>query len=185
MIGAGNRCVIGLGANLGDKVATFESALSAIAQLGGLQSVSRLFETAPVGGPVQPDYYNAAACLFTRLPPRALLQSLLGIEQKHGRIRDERWGPRPLDLDILWVEGIALAEPGLQVPHTRLKERNFALIPMLDVVPEARDPADGSEYRDHPNARNTTGIIVRGLPGLLATFLEDKPATSPLWALCE
>lgn len=184
MLSAGNRCVIGLGANLGDKVAAFESAIGAMAQLGSLQAVSRLFETAPVGGPVQPDYYNAAACLLTRLPPRTLLQELLGIERKHGRIRDKRWGPRPLDLDILWVEGIAVDEPGLQVPHARLTERNFALIPLLDVVPEARDPVSGVAYGEQPIAWDSHGIKVRGHTGSAACFRAAGPFASPLWTLC-
>jgi 2-amino-4-hydroxy-6-hydroxymethyldihydropteridine diphosphokinase len=184
VLNAANRCVIGLGANLGDRVATFESALTRMAQWGSLQAVSRLFETAPVGGPVQPDYYNAAACLLTRLPPRDLLRELLGIERKHGRIRDKRWGPRPLDLDILWLEGVVVAEPGLQVPHARLTERAFALIPLLDVVPDARDPVSGQAYRDHPVVRDTVGIDVRGIPGLSASILAGDSLPSPLWTLC-
>lgn len=183
MFTAGNRYVIGLGANLGDRAATFESALSAMAQLGNLQAVSRLFETAPVGGPVQPDYYNAAASLQTSLSPRELLKGLLGIEQDHGRIRNERWGPRLLDLDILWLEGIAVDEPGLQVPHARLKERNFALIPLLDIAPGAQDPISGKAYRDQPTAQDMAGMRVCGLPGSLANFTGARPTLS-LWTPC-
>jgi len=181
---AGNRYVIGLGANLGDRAATFESALSAMARLGYIQAVSRLFETAPVGGPVQPDYYNAAASLQTSFSPRELLKRLLGIEQKHGRIRNERWGPRLLDLDILWLEGIAVDEPGLRVPHARLEERNFALIPLLDIAPGAQDPISGKAYRDQPIARDMAGMRVCGLPSPLANFAAGERPPLSLWTPC-
>ena len=168
MTAADFRCVIGLGANLGDKVATFEAALDALSELGELLAISRLYETPPAGGPVQPDYFNAAACLQTRLAPPRLLRKLLDIEHSHGRIREIRWGPRVLDLDILWIQGVIVDEPGLKVPHPRLLERNFALIPLLEVVPEARDPNTGKAYRDHPTALKTDGLRACGVLGSVA-----------------
>jgi 2-amino-4-hydroxy-6-hydroxymethyldihydropteridine diphosphokinase len=155
---AAPRCVIGLGANLGDRLATFEAALGELAELGTISAVSQLYETIPVGGPVQPDYYNAAVCIRSQLEPRALLQRLLEIERNHGRIRDCRWGPRRLDLDILWIEGAAIDEPGLKVPHARLLERNFALRPLVEVAPDATDPTTGTPYRQCANSQRSEGM---------------------------
>ena len=168
------RCVIGLGANLGDKIATFEAALTALAELGRVEAVSQVYETAPVGGPVQPDYYNAAVCIRSHLAPRSLLQKLLKIEQDHGRIRDCRWGPRQLDLDILWIEATSIDEPGLNVPHSRLLERNFALVPLIEVAPDAEDPNTGMAYRDSPNSCVSVGMRLLGLLGASADLLNGR-----------
>lgn len=139
--------VIGLGANLGERRATLEGAVRSIAKLGEVVAVSALYETAPVGGPQQPAYLNAALRLRYGGSARELLEALLEVERATGRVRRERWGPRILDLDILWLEGVACSEPGLSVPHPRLRERAFALCPLLDVAPDARDPSDGELYR--------------------------------------
>jgi len=156
------RCVIGLGANLGDRLATFESAVRELCALGELCGLSHLYETDPVGGPVQPDYFNAAVCLRTELAPMILLKQLLDVELAHGRIREGRWGPRQLDLDILWIEGFATHEPGLTVPHARLLERNFALKPLVEAAPDARDPNNGLEYAELPLAQSLVGMRLRG-----------------------
>jgi len=156
------RCVIGLGANLGDRLRTFESAVRELANLGELCGVSHLYETDPVGGPVQPDYFNAAVCIRSELAPPELLRHLLEIERSHGRIRMGRWGPRHLDLDILWIDGFAAHEPGLTVPHARLLERNFALIPLVEVAPDARDPNTGLAYRDSPVTQRADGMRLQG-----------------------
>ncbi len=174
------RSVIGLGANLGDRLATFESAMRALGGLGEICGVSNLYETDPVG-PAQPDYFNAAACLRTELSPTELLVRLLEVERAHGRVRNERWGPRHLDLDILWIEGSMAQDPGLTVPHPRLLERNFALIPLLEVAPDALDPHTGKAYREHPLAQSRDGMRMRaahvrqpGSPGF-------EPGNDSLW----
>jgi 2-amino-4-hydroxy-6-hydroxymethyldihydropteridine diphosphokinase len=141
------RYVIGLGANLGDRLATLCSALAAIGQCGVVRAVSAIYETAPVG-PVQPDFLNAAVLLESMLSPRELLAELLGIERSHGRERRERWGPRTLDLDLLCADDLVLEEPGLSLPHPQLPRRAFALMPLLDVVPEARDARSGTTYAE-------------------------------------
>lgn len=138
--------VIGLGANVGEPRETLARALSELARLGELEAISHLYKTLPVGGPPQPDFLNAAARLRFRGSPSQLLRHLLAIEVGAGRHRRERWGPRTLDLDILWIQGVQLSQPGLGVPHPRLRERAFALRPLVDVAPEARDPADGVLY---------------------------------------
>jgi 2-amino-4-hydroxy-6-hydroxymethyldihydropteridine diphosphokinase len=131
--------VVGLGANLGERRATLASAACELAALGRVVAVSGLYETAAVGPP-QPRYLNAAIRLELSLEARPLLDTLLGIERRHGRSRAEKWGPRTLDLDILWISGRRVAEADLVVPHAGLRERRFALEPLLDVAPDARDP---------------------------------------------
>jgi 2-amino-4-hydroxy-6-hydroxymethyldihydropteridine diphosphokinase len=142
----GLDAVIGLGANVGEPQAALIRALEELARLGELGAISHLYRTLPVGGPPQPDFLNAAARLFFRGSPSELLGHLLALEVGAGRHRRERWGPRSLDLDILWVHGLQLSQPGLEIPHPRLRQRAFALRPLVDVAPEARDPADGVLY---------------------------------------
>jgi 2-amino-4-hydroxy-6-hydroxymethyldihydropteridine diphosphokinase len=134
------RAVIGLGANVGDRLATMRAAVGAIGAVASLRAASRVYETAPVGVTDQPDFLNAAVLVETELAPRALLDALLAIEASLGRVRRERWGPRTIDLDILWIEGVDVSEPGLAVPHPHLLERAFAVVPLLEVAPDALDP---------------------------------------------
>jgi 2-amino-4-hydroxy-6-hydroxymethyldihydropteridine diphosphokinase len=139
-------CVIGLGSNLGDRREILRRAVREIATLGEVSAVSALYETEPVGPP-QPRYLNAAVRLRTELEPLPLLDALLAIESRHGRARRERWGARTLDLDILWMGAGTFEANSLAVPHPRLTERPFALIPLLDVAPEAADPRSGEPFR--------------------------------------
>ena len=142
--------VIGLGANLGDRKRTMEAGIHAIAALPGVAVVARssVWRTAPVGGPPQPDFYNAALAVRSFSPPEELMRDLLGIEMRFGRVRSERNGPRVIDLDLLWQEGapVRIRRPGMpevDLPHPRLRERAFALAPLLEVVPDAADPVSG------------------------------------------
>lgn len=137
--------VIGLGSNLGDRLGTLERACQALGLVAELSAVSAVYETAPVGPP-QPAFLNAALRLAVPIPPLELLGKVLEIERGFGRIRRERWGPRTLDLDILWIEGFRCELPELTVPHAELAVRPFALVPLLDVAPEATDPVTGRAY---------------------------------------
>ena len=139
--------VIGLGANLGPCRDTLASAIGALGRAGTVRAVSSLYETEPVGPP-QPRFLNAAVLLESPLAPRALLRELLLIEKEHGRERRERWGPRTLDLDLLLSPGLVLDTPDLTLPHPELPRRAFALVPLLDVFPEACDPRTGAPYRE-------------------------------------
>lgn len=118
-----------------------------MAMSGSIVARSRLYETAPIG-PDQPDYLNAAVLLDTALSPLELLDDLRGIEASLGRdrAREGRWGPRTLDLDMLWIADTCVEEERLTVPHPRLHERAFAVMPLLDVAPAARDPRTGVIY---------------------------------------
>jgi 2-amino-4-hydroxy-6-hydroxymethyldihydropteridine diphosphokinase len=138
---------IGLGGNLGDAVATLHAALQDLDGLPQTRLVraSKLYRTPAWGVAEQPDFINAAALLDTRLPPRDLLDALLGIERAFGRERrdEERWGPRVLDLDLLLYDSAVIDEPGLRVPHPHLHERAFALLPLVEITPDAFIPGIG------------------------------------------
>jgi len=128
---------LGLGSNLGDRLAHLQFALDGLAARAGMVvAVSAVYETQPMGGPAQPDYLNAVVALDTALDARGLLELAQGLEVEAGRDRDgERWGPRPLDIDILMVGDERVAEDDLIVPHPRLHQRGFVLAPLADVAP--------------------------------------------------
>ncbi len=145
------RVVIGIGANLDERLATMRAALSAIGRITGVSvaAKSRVYETAPVGGVAQPDFLNAAILVECTLAPLVLIDELVRIERDLGRDRgaqEVRWGPRAIDLDVLWIEGLVVDDPRLVVPHPRLLERAFALVPLLDVAPQAVDPRSGVPF---------------------------------------
>lgn len=149
--------VVGLGANLGDRMATLRSAVLALGAHGVVQALSDLYETAAVGPP-QPDFLNAALLLESPLVPASMLRALLEVEQLHGRERRERWGPRTLDLDLLHSPALTLREPHLTLPHPELKRRAFALAPLLDVLPDAVDPVSGTRFADFLSGANRDGV---------------------------
>lgn len=139
--------VIGLGSNLGDRKRTLTSAVLGLHGFVDVAAVSALYESKAVGPP-QPDYLNAAVRGLYPGDAPELLERLLLLERAHGRERRERWGPRTLDLDILWISNIEVSSPDLAVPHRRLRERTFALMPLLDVAPEALHPRTGKPLRE-------------------------------------
>ena len=151
--------VLGLGANLGDRLATLRTAATALDQLDGVRVTARssVYETPPAGGPAQPDYLNAAVAVETSLTPGELLERLLVIEHRLGRRRPDavRWGPRTIDIDLLWMNRATFGSPDLEVPHPRLTERAFALVPLLELVPNAAHPISGLRYDSLPAARQT------------------------------
>ena len=141
------RAFVGLGANLGDRAATLRRALELLAERPGIDvvAVSTVRETDPVGYLDQPRFLNAAAAIETSLAPRALLGVLLDVERELGRRRvGPRFGPRPVDLDLLLVDGVTVDEPGLTLPHPRLHERAFALEPLAELDPSLVVPGHGS-----------------------------------------
>ncbi len=138
---------IGLGANLGDAAQTLREAFQALAALPQttLQARSQLYSTPAWGNEDQPAFVNAAAVLNTTLPAPALLEALLEIERRFGRVRDPavHWGPRALDLDVLLYGEDVIDLPQLQVPHPYLHARAFALLPLAEIAPEAVIPGHG------------------------------------------
>jgi 2-amino-4-hydroxy-6-hydroxymethyldihydropteridine diphosphokinase len=132
-----SRAVLALGANLGDRVAALQSAVDELAAAGKVLAVSGVYQTAPVGGPEQPDYCNAVVLLETALRPMALLDVAHSIEAAAGRVRLERWGPRTLDVDIIAYDDVVSSDPVLTLPHPRAHERGFVLVPWAEVAPDA------------------------------------------------
>lgn len=140
---------IGLGSNLGDSISTMHAALDALALLPGTRLVraSRLYRTPAWGMTAQPDFINAAAMVESRLSPQDLLAAMLAIERDAGRERrgdgSDRWGPRTLDLDLLLYGDQVIDQHGLRVPHPHLRERAFALLPLVEIAPDVGIPGVG------------------------------------------
>ena len=155
------RAFVGVGANLGDRWAFLALAARALRATPGVAVVrgSRVWDSAPLGPP-QPRYLNAALELETTLPPRALLGALQAVERQARRRRDVRWGARTLDLDLLLFGALAVAQPGLTLPHPALAARRFALQPLAELCPAA---------------------VVAGTGRTVAQLLEAAPA----WELRE
>jgi 2-amino-4-hydroxy-6-hydroxymethyldihydropteridine diphosphokinase len=135
--------LIGLGSNLGDRRAALEGALADLAAAKDVRvaNVSSFHETLPVGGPPgQGRYLNAAAALEVTLDPLELLHLLMSVEERHGRVRSVRWGARTLDLDLLLMGDLVIDTPELIVPHPRLAERRFMLMPLCEIAADVRHP---------------------------------------------
>ncbi len=129
---------LGLGSNLGDRLASLQRAVDLLGAEAGiaLTRCSRVWETDPVGGPPQPDFLNVVVRTEIGLSPRELLVACQRVEAALGRVRDVRWGPRTVDIDILLIDAHEIDEPGLVVPHARLHERAFVLMPLLEIEPD-------------------------------------------------
>jgi 2-amino-4-hydroxy-6-hydroxymethyldihydropteridine diphosphokinase len=136
---------VGLGANLGAREETLRLAVELLGAADDVDvlAVSKLRETEPVGVVDQPAFLNGAVAIETARAPRDLLDLLLEIERSLGRVREERWGPRTIDLDLLVYGAEVVDEPGLRVPHPRLHERRFALEPLAELQPDLDVPGWG------------------------------------------
>ena len=141
-----NIAYVALGVKLGDPAATIRAAFGALANLPESRVVhcSSLYRTAPVGNTEQPEFINAVAVLETTLAPEALLDALLEVEQRFGRIRAEKNGPRTLHLDLLLYNDIELDLPRLTLPHPRLHLRAFVLLPLAEIAPKLPLPKRGT-----------------------------------------
>ncbi len=136
-----NKTHLLLGVNLGDRIATLAEAKKRIGQrIGSVVKASSLYETQPWGKPDQPEFINQALEVATNLPPLAVLKAILEIEQQLGRTRQEKWDARTIDIDMLFYENRILNTSDLTLPHPQLHERNFALVPMLEIAPNKQHP---------------------------------------------
>ncbi|HCS26066.1 MAG TPA: 2-amino-4-hydroxy-6-hydroxymethyldihydropteridine diphosphokinase [Spongiibacteraceae bacterium] len=135
-------CYLGLGSNLGDPVAHLTSALSALEQHPAIRLINRspFYGSKAIGPGTQPDFINAVIEVQTTLAPAPLLHALQAIENQHGRERRLRWGARTLDIDILLYDNQTISEPDLQIPHPRLSERAFVLVPLQKIAPDLQLP---------------------------------------------
>ena len=147
-----HRAYLALGSNLGDRRAHLQHAVDALAARGDTEVVgmSKVYATAPVGGPEQGEYLNAVVTIDTSCSPHELLDIAHEIEQSADRVRTERWGPRTLDVDVLLYDDLTLDDADLTIPHPRMFERDFVLVPLRDVAPArvARLAGDGVGVHD-------------------------------------
>jgi 2-amino-4-hydroxy-6-hydroxymethyldihydropteridine diphosphokinase len=136
---------VAVGSNLGQPEERVTDAFARLATVAGtrVELVSQLYLTRPMGPQAQPNFVNAVAGLLTRLTAHELLDALLGIERAMGRDRQERWGPRIIDLDLLWMTGETIDDAGLMLPHPGVSERNFVLYPLCDIAPTLLIPEHG------------------------------------------
>jgi len=149
------RAYLGIGSNVGDRLAHLQAAVDALAAVDGVgvTRVSRVYATDPVGGPEQGEYLNAVVAIDTDRSARELLDIAHRLEDAAGRVRAERWGPRTLDVDVLLVGEDEVHEPDLEVPHPRMWERGFVMAPLADI-----DPQIGSHFEPDggwPGVRGT------------------------------
>jgi 2-amino-4-hydroxy-6-hydroxymethyldihydropteridine diphosphokinase len=145
----GTIAFLGLGSNLGDRLTNLQGALDLLQAEPGLRvaASSRVWETVPVGGPPQPDYLNAVISVETDLSARDLLEVAHRVEARLGRVRKERWGARSIDVDLLLYDEESIEEADLVVPHPRLRERAFVLLPLLELAADVTLP-DGTRLKD-------------------------------------
>ena len=136
---------IALGSNLDGPREQVLAACERIAHLPAtrIEARSRLYSTHPMGPLDQPDFINAVVGVVTQLEPKVLLEALLQIERQMGRVRREQWGPRLIDLDLVWMVGAVIREPGLSLPHPGVSSRNFVLYPLSDIAPTLDIPGHG------------------------------------------
>jgi 2-amino-4-hydroxy-6-hydroxymethyldihydropteridine diphosphokinase len=148
-----------MGSNIGDRLDYLQGGLDGLFDTPRITflAVSPVYETTPVGGPEQPDYLNAVVIAETSMPAQAVLERCLSLEDAYGRVRDERWGPRTLDLDLIIYGDEVSNSPGLTLPHPRAHERAFVLAPWLDADPQAQIPGCGG-VADLLAALGTAGI---------------------------
>jgi 2-amino-4-hydroxy-6-hydroxymethyldihydropteridine diphosphokinase len=139
------RIVLALGSNLGDRLENLQGAVDALFDAPGVDFValSPVYETAPVGGPPQPDYLNAVIVVDTELSGQTILDRAHGIEEVFGRVREQTWGPRTLDVDVIVCGDETSDDPALTLPHPRAHERAFVLAPWHDIDPDAEIPGRG------------------------------------------
>ncbi len=170
------RAFIGLGSNIGDRRNHLTQALEGISDLGTIITGSPIYETAPIGVTDQDPFENAVVALETDLAPTDLLERLLDIEQRQGRVRTAKWGPRTLDLDILSYDGQTVDLPGLTIPHPRIRERNFVLSPLVYVAPRLGDAhgpyAEALTDVRHQAIRRLTGPVDVTGPRWMAGLTE-------------
>lgn len=165
------RVVLAIGSNLGDRLGTLQECVQAIGRLPDTDvlTASPVYETAPVGGPAQPDYLNAVLIVQTGLRPLDLLAAVHGIEAAAGRVREERFGPRTLDIDIISYAEEVSGDPVLTLPHPRAHERAFVLAPWHDIDGGAGVPGRGTVAAllaslGQDGVRRQPGLVLR-LPG--------------------
>ncbi len=156
---------LGLGSNVGDRLAALRAALARLSELGPVEAVSSVYETAPVGVLDQPPFLNACATIATELSPREVLSRARDAERALGRAERRRWGPREIDVDVLLFGDLRVAEADLVVPHPRMTERAFVLVPLAEIAGGAVVPGTGATVAALlERLPRTAGDVVRVAP---------------------
>jgi 2-amino-4-hydroxy-6-hydroxymethyldihydropteridine diphosphokinase len=153
------QAAIGLGSNLGDSLTILKTALDILNNTPGIviNAISSWYQTVPIGPP-QPNYINGCVLLEVQQTPQELLEILLGIETQLGRVRQERWGARTLDLDILLIDDLILNTSNLVIPHPAMTERGFVLVPLAEIAPHWIHPVMGKSISILINTINISGV---------------------------
>ena len=156
-----SKTAIALGSNLGDSLTTLESSLTVINSIPGvnLVAVSSWYRTQPIGPP-QPDYLNGCAILNVQQTPEELLALLQAVELQFGRVRNEKWGARTLDLDIILYEDLMINTPNLTIPHPRIHERAFVLVPLAQIAADWQEPKTGKAIAQLAGEIDTSGVKI-------------------------
>jgi 2-amino-4-hydroxy-6-hydroxymethyldihydropteridine diphosphokinase len=154
------RAVLGLGSNMGDRLVLLQGAVDGLSAAGQVVAVSPVYETDPVGGPEQADFLNAVALVETDLSAHALLELVHAVEAGFARVRDQRWGPRTLDIDVVAIADEVCEDADLVLPHPRADERAFVLMPWSAVDRDAAFP-DGRLVADLLEHMDVTGVRLR------------------------
>ncbi|MBM4432645.1 MAG: 2-amino-4-hydroxy-6-hydroxymethyldihydropteridine diphosphokinase [Chloroflexi bacterium] len=149
---------LSLGSNMGDREDNLKKALDFLSQRLRIEKVSSLYDTEPVGNPNQPRFLNMVCQAFTTLGPKELLNMVKGIESKMGRFSAERNAPRPIDVDILFYGDQVIETPELVIPHPRLTERAFVLIPLAEIAPDLKHPVFGKTIMEFKQ-----GVAIQGV----------------------
>jgi 2-amino-4-hydroxy-6-hydroxymethyldihydropteridine diphosphokinase len=171
---------LGLGSNLGNRLANLQAGLRLLGNDAEVVAVSSLYESAPVGPPGQQPYWNAAACIATDLPARSLLARLKRSEWAMGRRPAEVWSSRPLDLDILLHGPERIDEPDLTIPHPRLHERVFVLIPLTEIAANVPHPVSGRTVAELRSGVDAAGLErIAGPEWLALPYLREPHPTHP------
>jgi 2-amino-4-hydroxy-6-hydroxymethyldihydropteridine diphosphokinase len=160
------RVYIGLGSNMGDRLGNLRQALAQLAAHVTIEKKSSVYESEPMYLKAQPRFFNMAIGGSTSLTPRALLEALRGIEKRLGRLEAVHNGPRPIDLDILLYGDLVMDEPTLTIPHPRMHERAFVIVPMSEIAPLMPHPALGTVFADIEASLGSWGDDVRHVTDL-------------------
>ena len=166
-----SQVLLSLGTNLGERRQNLRRAVRALDREMVVTAVSPIYETEPWGEPNQPDFLNICLAATTTQPPRQLLKSIKQIEQDLGREETYRWGPRLIDIDVIFYDDVVVAEEGLNIPHARLADRAFVLTPLADIAPDWVHPITGKTVVEMLNAVYSTAV--RRLPEPLFEDIGD------------